>query len=116
MFTSVFDPVGGAVDDFGQFVRVRIADDDFEEEAVELRFGQRIGAFLVNRVLRGQDEERFDEFADFAAGGDLFFLHGFEHGGLRLGRGAIDFVGENQVREDRAALELETRAGPRRFP
>ena len=98
---------GGAIDDFGQFIRARVADNDFEEEAVELCFGQRIGAFLVNRVLRGHDEEGFAEFAKFAAGGDLLFLHGFEHGRLGLGRGAIDFVGENQVREDRAALELE---------
>ena len=35
------------------------------------------------------------------------FLHGFEQGGLRLGRGAVDFVREDQVRENRAALELE---------
>ena len=56
------------------------------------------------------------EFADFAAGGDLLFLHGFEHGGLGLGRGAIDFVGEDQVREDRAALELEFAPAVGRFP
>ena len=57
--------------------------------------------------MRGHDEEGFAEFAEFAAGGDLFFLHGFEHGGLGFGRGTIDFVGEDQVREDRAVLELE---------
>ena len=38
---------------------VRIADDDVEHEAIELRFRQRIGAFLLDRVLRRQHEERF---------------------------------------------------------
>ncbi len=98
---------GGARQHFGQFIGGRIADDELEKETVQLRFGQRISAFLVNGILRGQDEERFDQLADFAAGGDAFFLHRFEHGGLGLGRGAVDFVGENRVRENRAALELE---------
>jgi hypothetical protein len=31
---------------------------DLEHEAVELRLGQRIGAFLLDRVLRRQHEER----------------------------------------------------------
>ena len=35
------------------------------------------------------------------------FLHGFEQGGLHLGGGAVDFVGEEQVREDRALLRHE---------
>jgi hypothetical protein len=34
-------------------------------------------------------------------------LHGLEERGLRLGRGAVDFVGEQDVREDRAWLEDE---------
>ena len=38
--------------------RPGIVDDQLEEEAVELGFGQRIGAFLLDRVLRGHDEER----------------------------------------------------------
>lgn len=38
---------------------------------------------------------------------DLAFLHGFEEGGLGLGRGAVDLVREEQVGEDRAGLERE---------
>jgi hypothetical protein len=37
----------------------QVVDHDVEHEAVELRFGQRIGAFHLDRVLRGQHEERF---------------------------------------------------------
>ena len=37
---------------------VGIVDIDLQQEAVELRFGQRIGAFLLQRVLRRQHVER----------------------------------------------------------
>ena len=37
---------------------VGIADVDAEEEAVELRLGQRIGALVLDRILGRGDEER----------------------------------------------------------
>ena len=52
------DAARGAVEDRRQFLAAGIADDQLEEEAVELGFGQRIGAFLLDRVLRGHHEER----------------------------------------------------------
>ena len=67
--------------------------------------GKRIGAFHLDRVLRGEDEERLFQRVPNAGGGDLVFLHRFEQRGLRLGRRAVDFVGENHVGEDRAAHE-----------
>ena len=39
--------------------------------------------------------------------GDLRFVHGFEQSGLRFRRGAIDLVGQHDVGENRAGLELE---------
>ena len=39
----------------------RMLDDDVEHEAIELRFGQRIGAFELDRVLRREDVERLVE-------------------------------------------------------
>ena len=36
----------------------RKVDADLEQEAVELRLGQRVGAFLLDRVLRGEHHER----------------------------------------------------------
>jgi len=41
------------------------------------------------------------------ASGDLVLLHGFQQRGLRFGRGAIDFISKDQVRENRPALKLE---------
>ena len=36
----------------------RVADADAQEEAVELRLGERVGALVVDGVLRREDEER----------------------------------------------------------
>jgi hypothetical protein len=38
----------------------------------------------------------------------LAFLHRFEQSGLRLGGRAIDFVGQNDVCENRAREEFES--------
>ena len=50
-----------------------------------------------------------------AGDGDRLLLHRFEQGRLRLRRGAVDFVGEADLREDRALLELERAAAVGRF-
>ena len=51
--------VGGPLPHDLLFLAVgRVIDLDHEQEAVELGFGQRIGAFLLDRVLRRQHEER----------------------------------------------------------
>ena len=42
-----------------------------------------------------------------AAHGHALLLHGFQQGGLSLGRGPIDLVGQHDVGEDRSPLELE---------
>jgi hypothetical protein len=42
------------------------------------------------------------------AGYDLVFAHRLQQRGLHLGRGAIDFIGQDQVVENRPALEFES--------
>ena len=79
-----------------------IADFQLEHEAVHLRLGQRVGAFLLDRVLRGQHQERFVQLEGLVADGDLVFLHRFQQRALHLGRRAVDFVGQDEVGEDRA--------------
>ena len=88
-------------------LRIRIAQLDAHQEAVELRFRQREGADLVGRVLRGDDEERHRQRARLAFAGDLVFFHRLQQGALRLGRGAVHFVGQDHLREDRPGVELE---------
>jgi hypothetical protein len=61
---------------------------------------------LLQRILRGQHEERGRQRMHRAAGADLPFLHRFQHGRLRFGRRSINLVGQNHVGEQRAGQEL----------
>ncbi len=98
---------GGGAEDFLLLVRERVIHPDVEHEAVELRFGERVGALLFDRVLRREDEEGFLQRVGGVAGGDHFLLHRLEQRGLRLRRRAVDFVGEEQVAKNGAADEAE---------
>ena len=62
---------------------------------------------MFDRVLRGDHQKRLRQRVRVRVDRDLAFVHGFEQRGLRLGRGAVDFVGQQHVGEDRAALEFE---------
>ncbi len=77
------------------------------EEAIELRLGQRVGALRLDGVLRGDDEERTPAAARDAVGGDRQILHRLEQRALRLGGRAVDLVGQEELREDRALVEDE---------
>ena len=44
---------------------IRIADDHLQHEAIDLRFGQRISAFLFDRVLRRENQERIGQLDRF---------------------------------------------------
>ncbi len=76
---------------FKLFVEVGIVHEHLEHEAVLLGFRQRIGSFLLDRVLRGEHEERIGNFiGDSCPDGDLSLLHRFQQsaacvlGGVRL--------------------------------
>ena len=95
----------------------RVLDDDVEHEAIELRFGQRIGALELDRVLRREHVERLGELVGAPLNGDAVLLHRLEQRRLRLGRRAVDLVGQHDVGEDRAGREHHlAAAGGRRPP
>ena len=100
-------PLNGALHDAVQFRARGIGHQDLHQEAVELGFGQRIGAFHLDGILGGHHQEGTFELVRGSAAGDGALLHGFEQRGLRLGRGAVDFVGQHQVGENRAGLEAQ---------
>ena len=50
--------VAHPVEDLALLGLGRIADRELHQEAVDLRLGQRVGAFVLDRVLRREDEER----------------------------------------------------------
>ena len=83
----------------------RVLNVDTQHEAVELRLGQWIGALLLDRILGGHNNEWRGQLVGFAVHGHSQFLHCFQKGGLRLGRRAVDFVSENEVGEDWAAMK-----------
>jgi hypothetical protein len=85
----------------------RVVDEDLHEEAVDLRLGELVGALGLDRVLRGEHEERLRDAERLAADRHLVLLHDLEQRGLDLGRRAVDLVGEQEVAEDRAELDVE---------
>ena len=96
---------GRALYDLLLLVRRGIADEGVQQEPIFLRLGQRIGSLLVDRILCGQHEEGRFERIGLAAGGDLDLLHRLQQGRLRLGRRAVDLVGQDDVGEDRTGHE-----------
>src|SRR5206468_2376316 len=96
-----------AAQDFAfRFVRW-IAHLDAHQEAIKLRLGKRVSTVVFDWILRGDDQERLRQRMSFPIDGDLRFVHGFEQGGLRARRGAVDFVGQNDVGKKRAGTKLK---------
>jgi hypothetical protein len=69
---------GHQVDDLPLLLAGRVADLDHQHEAVDLGLGQRVGALLLDGVLRGHDHERVVQAVAGLADGDLALLHGLE--------------------------------------
>src|SRR3546814_3953988 len=95
-------------DDAPFLVGLGIIDDELEQEAVELRLGQRIDALLLDRILRREHGEARAHHMRLAVDRHTAFLHRFQKRRLRLVRGAVDLVGEQQFGEDRPRSEEHT--------
>ena len=92
---------------------IGIADVDLQEEAVELSFGQRIGALLLERVLRREHVERRRRVVALSGDRNMMLLHRLQQRRLRLRRRAVDFIGHQKLREDRSLDETERAAAAR---
>ena len=96
-----------AVEDFELFVAVGVADAQLEHEAVGLRLGQRVGAFLlkgfwVASTRKGCGSGKLSSpmvtwFSCMASSSAL----------LHLGRRPVDLVGEDEIGEDGAFAHPE---------
>ena len=75
---------GRAAEDFDQIRALGIIDNQLINKAVELRFGQRVSAFHLKRVLSRQHEKDAFELVGLSAHSHLPLLHGFEQRGLSL--------------------------------
>ena len=78
-------------------LQVGIADIDLQQEAVELGFGQGIGAFLLQRILGRQHMEQARQVVARARHGDMLFLHRLQQRRLGARAGAVDFVRHQQA-------------------
>jgi len=64
-------------------------------------FGQRVGAFEVDRILRGEHEERIGQLEAVAFDGDLALLAWLRAGPTASWAGrTVDLVGQEHVGED----------------
>ncbi len=88
-------------------VAIGIADGNAEQKAVELRFGQRVGPGIFDRILCREHHERIGQRVCETVDRDLKIVHRFQQRGLRARRGAVDFIGEHDVREKRAGMKFE---------
>ena len=91
--------------------RIGIADANLHQETIELRFRQRIRSFELHRILRGENGEGIGEEMAGPVDGHLQFFHGFEQRGLRARRHAVDLVHEQQIGEDRTAVQAKAAGG-----
>ena len=98
---------GGSFDDGQLLLARRVIHLNLEHEPVKLGFGQWIGAFLLDRVLRGQHQKWVGQRIGLAADRQLPFLGGLQQRALGFWRRAVNFVGEDQVAEERPRHEAE---------
>jgi len=82
-------------------IRIGITELDREQKAVELRFRQWIRADLLDRILRGDDEEWIGQLARLSVHRYLALFHRFEQRALRLRRRAVDLVGQHDRMKNR---------------
>ncbi len=87
--------------------RIRVADRQFHQETIELRFGKRIRSDMLDRILRRDDEEWIGKRQASLLDADHALAHRFEQRRLRFRRRTIDLVGEENIGEDRAGNEFE---------
>jgi hypothetical protein len=95
------------LDDVQLVLLARVAERRPHEEAVELRLRQRERAFVLDRVVGRDQQERIVERPRLPVHGDLLLGHRFEERRLGLRSGAVDLVHEDDIREDRTGAELE---------
>ena len=97
----------GPLEDLVQIVRVGVFHMELEQEAVELRLRQRIGALHFDGILGGENQERPWHRMLHPGHRGMAFLHGLEQGTLGLGRGPVDFVRQDDIGKNGSPLELE---------
>jgi len=82
-----------------------VVDLHFQHEAIHLRFGERVGPFLLDGILRGQHQKGRPEAEGLLTDGHLPLLHRLQQRRLHLRRRAVDLIGEDDVGKDRPLVD-----------
>lgn len=93
--------MGHALDDLGFLLAVRGMHHHLQQETVDLRLRQGIGAFQFDRVLGGEDQEGLRQRPCIPRQAHLTLLHRLQQGGLHLRWGAVDLIGKQEIAENR---------------
>lgn len=99
-----------ALQDLDLVLTGRIADGDADHEAVGLRLGELLCAGGAERILRRHDDEGLRDGVGLAVDREAPFLHDLKERGLCLRGGAVDLIGEEEIRH-RAAGDVAKAAG-----
>ncbi len=62
---------------------------------------------MFHRILRGNYQKGLRQRVRVRIHRDLAFVHGFEQGGLGLGRRAVDLIGQQDIGKNRPTLEFK---------
>ncbi len=62
---------------------------------------------MLDRILRGDDQEGLWQRKSAAIDRHLRFVHRFQQGRLRAGRGAIDLIGQHDIGKNGPVAKLE---------
>ena len=89
------------------FVHAWITQTKLHQESIELSFGKGKSALVVNRVLSGDDQERRRQLVGRTVNRDAAFSHRFEQRRLSSRRGAVDFIRQHNLSENRAGAKLK---------
>ena len=84
-----------------------IAQPHLEEKAIQLRFGQGEGAFVLDRILGCQDQKGAGQHPRHPIDRHLAFAHTFEQRRLCARRRPVDLVGEQNIGKGRAGDKLK---------
>ena len=96
-----------AVDDLAFFLGRGVVDEKFEQEAIALGFGERIHAFVLDRVLGREDEKGLWYVEGVPADGYVSLRHHLQKCRLDLRGGAVDLVREHEIRHHRSEFDVE---------
>ncbi len=105
--------LGAAAQQLGLGLTIGVPERDAREEAIQLRWRERVGAVKsCGRILRGDHHERRVDAVGRPVHRHLQLLHHLKQARLRLRRRAVELVDEQHVGEDRPGVKLKAlRAG-----